>query len=71
MILDADMSVMPENLVLFFDAIISGNGEFINGSRLVYPLGDRSMRFLNILGNKFFSLIFSFLLDVKITDTLC
>lgn len=71
MILDADMSVMPENLALFFDAIISGKGEFINGTRLIYPLGERAMRFLNILGNKVFSIVFSFLLDIEITDTLC
>jgi glycosyltransferase involved in cell wall biosynthesis len=71
MILDADMTVPPEDLRRFFDAIIEGNGEFINGVRLVYPLEDQSMRFFNILGNKFFSLAFSWLLGQPIKDTLC
>jgi hypothetical protein len=71
MILDADMTVPPEDLRRFFDALIEGNGEFINGVRLVYPLEDQSMRFFNILGNKFFSLAFSWLLGQPIKDTLC
>ena len=71
MILDADMTVPPEDLKRFFDAIVEGNGEFINGVRLVYPLEDQSMRFFNILGNKFFSLAFSWLLGQPIKDTLC
>ncbi len=71
MILDADMTVPPEDLRRFFNAIVGGRGEFINGVRLVYPLEDRSMRFFNILGNKFFSLAFSWLLGQPIKDTLC
>ncbi|QTA81917.1 Glycosyltransferase [Desulfonema limicola] len=71
MILDADMTVPPEDLTRFYNAIVSGKGEFINGVRLVYPLEDQSMRFLNILGNKFFSLAFSWLLGQPIKDTLC
>jgi len=71
MILDADLTVLPEDLPKFYDALMSGKGEFINGSRLVYPLEKDSMRFLNILGNKFFSLVFTWLLDQKIKDTLC
>lgn len=71
MILDADMTVPPEDLSRFFNAIVGGRGEFINGVRLVYPLQDRSMRFFNILGNKFFSLAFSWLLGQPIKDTLC
>ena len=71
MILDADMTVTPEDLKRFFDALVSGKGEFINGVRLVYPLEDQSMRFFNILGNKFFSMIFSWLLGQPIKDTLC
>jgi SAM-dependent methyltransferase len=71
MILDADMTVPPEDLRRFLDAIIEGNGEFVNGVRLVYPLEDQSMRFFNILGNKFFSLAFSWLLGQPIKDTLC
>lgn len=71
MILDADMTVPPEDLPRFFDAIVSGKGEFINGVRLVYPMENYSMRFLNIVGNKFFSLAFSWLLGQPLKDTLC
>lgn len=71
MILDADLTMPPEDLPKFYNAIISGRGDFINGSRLVYPLEHESMRFLNILGNKFFSLMFSWILGQRIKDTLC
>jgi hypothetical protein len=71
MILDADMTVPPEDLSRFYNAIVGGRGEFINGVRLVYPLEDQAMRFFNILGNKFFSLAFSWLLGQPIKDTLC
>ncbi|OFW18249.1 MAG: glycosyl transferase [Acidobacteria bacterium RIFCSPLOWO2_02_FULL_65_29] len=71
MILDADLTVAPEDLPRFYDAIGSGRGEFINGVRLVYPMEDQAMRLLNLLGNKFFSLLFSWLLDQPIKDTLC
>ena len=71
MILDADMTVPPEDLNRFYNAIVSGRGEFINGVRLVYPLEDQAMRFLNLIGNKFFSLAFSWLLGQPIKDTLC
>jgi glycosyltransferase involved in cell wall biosynthesis len=71
MILDADMTMPPEDLSRFYNAIIGGRGEFINGVRLVYPLEDQAMRFFNILGNKFFSLAFSWLLGQPIKDSLC
>jgi len=71
MILDADLTVMPEDLKKFYDVIASGKGEFINGSRLVYQMEDHAMRFLNLLGNKFFSLLFTWLLDQRFKDTLC
>ncbi len=70
-ILDADMTVPPEDLSLFVGALISAKGEFINGVRLVYPMENQSMRFLNMVGNKFFSLAFSWLLGQPIKDTLC
>lgn len=70
-ILDADLTVPPEDLPKFYQAIRSGKAEFIIGSRLVYPMEREAMRFLNILGNNFFSLVFSFLLDSTIKDTLC
>ena len=71
LILDADLTVPPEDLKRFVKALISGKGEFINGVRLVYPLENQSMRFLNMVGNKFFSLAFSWLLGQPIKDTLC
>jgi len=71
MILDADLTVPPEDLPKFYDAIATGKGEFINGCRLVYPMEDEAMRFLNLLANKFFSLVFSWLLNQPIKDTLC
>ncbi len=71
MILDADLSVPPEELPRFYQALVSGRGEFINGVRLVYPMEKKAMRFFNVLGNKFFSLAFSTLLGQSIKDTLC
>lgn len=71
MILDADLTMPPEDLPKFYQALIGGKGEFINGCRLVYPMEDKAMRFLNILGNKFFAMAFSWLLNQRIKDTLC
>ncbi len=71
MILDADMTVPPEDLPRFYEALRSGEGEFINGVRLVYPMEKQAMRYANLLGNKFFSLAFSWLLGQPIKDTLC
>jgi hypothetical protein len=71
MILDADLTMPPEDLPKFYNAIASGAGEFINGCRLVYPMEDEAMRFLNMLGNKFFAKAFSWLLNQRIKDTLC
>ncbi len=71
MILDADLTVDPSDLPKFYEAIASGKGDFINGSRLVYPMDDKAMRFLNLLGNKLFSLMFTWLLGQTTKDTLC
>ncbi len=71
MILDADMTVMPEVLPEFFELISTGKGEFINGSRLLYPMEDEAMRTANIFGNKMFAMLFTFLLEQPIKDTLC
>ena len=71
MILDADMTVAPEDLPRFFDAITSGAGEFVNGVRLVYPMEDEAMQFLNYLGNKMFGVTFTWLLGQPVKDTLC
>ncbi|NNC86159.1 MAG: glycosyltransferase [Bacteroidia bacterium] len=71
MILDADLTVPPEDIPKFYNAIASGKGDFINGSRLVYQMEKEAMRFLNLLGNKFFSIVFTFLLEQQFKDTLC
>jgi len=71
MILDADLTTMPEELVYFMDVIASGQAEFVNGSRLVYPVPEGAMDTANMLGNKFFSLAFTYLLGQRVKDTLC
>ena len=71
LILDADLTVAPEDLPKFFDALVKGKGEFINGTRMVYPMERQAMRWLNILGNKFFGSVFTYLLEQRFTDTLC
>ena len=71
MILDADLTVAPEDLPKFYDAVVSGKGNFINGSRMVYPMENDAMRFLNLIANSFFARLFSYLLNQRITDTLC
>lgn len=71
MILDADLTVPPETLPQFYQALASGEAEFVNGVRLVYPQEKEAMRFCNLVGNKFFSWAFSWLLGRRIKDTLC
>lgn len=71
MILDADLTVPPESLPKFVAAIASGKGEFVNGTRLVYPFEKGAMRFLNFLANRTFAALFSWLLNQRFTDTLC
>jgi ubiquinone/menaquinone biosynthesis C-methylase UbiE len=71
MILDADLTVPPEDLPKFYEAIAGGKGDFINGTRLVYPMDKEAMRFLNYLGNHFFSWMFTWLLEQRFKDTLC
>ena len=71
MILDADLTVAPEDLPKFYHAVAQGTGEFINGVRLVYPMHEKAMRFFNLIGNKFFSMAFSWLFGQTVKDTLC
>lgn len=70
-ILDADLTMPPRLLVRFYAAYCSGLADFVNGSRLVYPMEGGAMRFLNVLGNVFFSKALSFVLDARLGDTLC
>jgi SAM-dependent methyltransferase len=71
MILDADLTMPPEELPKFYHALTSGTCDFANGSRLVYPMEDKAMQFLNLCANKVFGIIFSWLLDQQVKDTLC
>ena len=71
MILDADLTVPPEDLPKFYMALAEDHGEFINGCRLVYPMEKQAMRLLNYLGNKFFSIMFTWILNQRFKDTLC
>ncbi len=71
MILDADLTTPPEDMYKFYDALARNHGEFINGCRLVYPMEKEAMRLLNLMGNKFFGVFFSYLLGQRLKDTLC
>jgi hypothetical protein len=70
-ILDADLTMPPEKLTRFYDAYCEGAADFVNGTRLVYPMEGEAMRFLNRLGNLFFAKLLSFVLDVRLGDSLC
>ena len=71
MILDADLTMPPEALPKFYSALASGKGEFVNGTRLVYPMEQDAMRTLNFIANRFFARVFSYLINQRFTDTLC
>jgi hypothetical protein len=71
MILDSDLTVPPEDMPKFYAPLSEGTAEFVNGSRLVYPMEKEAMRLLNIIANKLFSYAFTWLLEQRITDTLC
>jgi len=71
MILDADLTVNPSELTKFYQAISTNKADLVIGSRLVYPMEKQAMRMLNYIGNKIFSLIFSYIIEQKIKDTLC
>jgi ubiquinone/menaquinone biosynthesis C-methylase UbiE len=71
MILDADLTMPPEDLPKYYEALVSNKGEFINGCRLVYPMEGQAMRFLNLIANKFFGVLFTYLLGQNLKDTLC
>lgn len=71
MILDADLTVSPEDLPLFYSAWFNGIADFVNGVRMVYPMEGKAMPFINMVGNKFFSLAFTYLLGQPVKDTAC
>jgi hypothetical protein len=71
MILDADMAVRPEELPKFLKPLQNGTADFVNGSRLVYPMHGRAMKFANFLGNKAFCFLVSWIVRQRVSDTLC
>jgi SAM-dependent methyltransferase len=71
MILDADLTVAPEDMGKFYDAVASGKGDYVQGSRLIYPMEPGAMRPLNLMANHTFARLFSWLLNQRMTDTLC
>ncbi len=70
-ILDADLTMPPEMMTRFYEAYRNGHGDFLNGSRLIYPMESKAMKPLNFIGNKFFAKFLSFTLDNYISDSLC
>jgi glycosyltransferase involved in cell wall biosynthesis len=70
-ILDSDMGVSPEDVPKFVSALVRGKGELVNGSRMVYPIEGRAMRFLNMVANKVFAALFAWILEQQVRDTLC
>lgn len=70
-ILDADLTMPPEQLPKFYEVARSGQGEFVNGVRLVYPMEEEAMQFLNMIANKLFGIAFTWLLGQPVKDTLC
>ncbi|MBR1120220.1 glycosyltransferase [Bradyrhizobium lablabi] len=71
MILDADLTMPPEMLPKYHAVIESGKADFVNGTRLIYPMEDEAMRPLNLIANRFFAYLFSYLVNTRMTDTLC
>lgn len=71
MILDADLTMPPEELPKFYAAVAHGHAEFANGCRLVYPMEKRAMQFLNMCANKTFGVLFTWMLGQPLKDTLC
>jgi glycosyltransferase involved in cell wall biosynthesis len=71
MILDGDLTMPPEELPKFYEALVKGGAEFANGTRLVYPMADGAMPFLNLCANKFFAVLFTWLIGQPVKDTLC
>jgi len=70
-ILDADLTVQPRDLVYFFEAIASGTCEFANGCRMIYPLSEAAMPWLNRIANRIFAFLVSYLLNITLKDSLC
>lgn len=70
-ILDADLSVDPEELSSFFELIETKKCDFVNGTRLIYSMEKGSMRFINNFGNRLFQYVVSKIIRLPLTDSLC
>lgn len=68
---DADRTVPANELHLFYEALVNREGAFANGTRMVYPMEKEAMRPLNSIGNALIPYMFSWILENKISDTLC
>ena len=71
MILDADLTTHPEELGPLYEAFAHGRAEFVNCTRLVYPMEGGAMKFANYVGNKLFTILVSVIMDARVSDTLC
>ena len=71
MIVDSDLAVPPEYMPRVYQALVDGVGEFVNCTRLVYPMEKGAMRPLNYVANRVFASFISYLLNQRLTDTLC
>lgn len=67
---DGDYTVDPQELPQLYEVLADGRCEFVNASRLVYPMQQGAMRLLNLFGNALFSMMFSWLFQQKLVDTL-
>jgi len=71
LILDADLTTMPEELVPVYEAFATGNAEFVNCTRFIYPMEGRAMKWANYVGNKMFNILVSHVMESRVSDTLC
>jgi SAM-dependent methyltransferase len=71
MILDADLTTMPEELAPVYEAFAAGHAEFVNGTRFIYPMEGRAMKWANYVGNKMFNILVSLVMECRVSDTLC
>ncbi len=71
LILDADLTVPPADVPRFYQAYQQSRGDLVNGDRMSLPMEPGAMRFLNRLGNRFFSKWLTHMIRARMPDTLC
>jgi len=69
--LEADLTIDPQEIKMFWDAYLSGKGEYINGTRFIYKMERKSMPLFNFIGNRLFGYVLTAILKQRFTDTLC